>query len=109
MYLAKVNITTGESKQYRLPRRQRAWHYNISRDGSLFCGDGEGRSFEVGRSGKWIYLYRIRDGEIVTERLCDLSKHSYAIAPNAHITPDNKWVVFTADMHGIPQVYAVEI
>ena len=108
-YLGKANIVAGESTRYRIPLHCRSWHYNISRDGTLLCGDGEGRFFDIGPSGKWIYLYRIRDGKIVTERLCDMSRHSYTIAPNAHITPDNKWVVFTSDMHGLAQVYAVEI
>jgi oligogalacturonide lyase len=108
-YLAKVNITTGAVEQYRLPLYQRSWHYNVSRDGSILCGDGEGRFFEAGRSGKWIYLYKIRNGEIAVQKIFDMSEHSYAIAPNAHITPDNRRVVFTADMHGIPQIYAVEI
>lgn len=108
-YLAQADTTSGETTRYRLPLHHRSWHYNISRDGTLFCGDGDGRFFEIGPSGKWIYLYRIRDGKLVTEPLCDLSKHSYTIAPNAHIAPENDWVVFTSDMHGLPQVYAVEI
>ncbi|HQE83703.1 MAG TPA: oligogalacturonate lyase family protein [Candidatus Hydrogenedentes bacterium] len=108
-YLATANISSGETVKYRIPQHCRSWHYNVSRDGSLFCGDGEGRFFDIGPSGKWIYLYRIQDGKMKSECLCDMSKHSYSIAPNAHITPDNSWVVFTSDMHGLSQVYAVEI
>ncbi len=108
-YLAKTDVSSGETVKYRLPLHCRSWHYNISRDGSLLCGDGEGRFFSIGPSGRWIYLYSIQDGKMKIERLGDMSKHSYSIAPNTHITPDNNWVVFTSDMSGLSQVYAVEI
>lgn len=108
-YLAQTDIVSGETTRHRLRLHHRSWHYNVSRDGTLFCGDGEGRFFDVGPSGKWIYLYQVRDDMLVTEKLCDMSGHSYTIAPNAHISPDNRWVVFTSDMQGIPQVYAVEV
>jgi len=38
-----------------------------------------------------------------------MKRHSYRIAPNAHFTPDGKWVVFLSDMDGSPQIYAVEV
>ena len=49
------------------------------------------------------------------EKLADMSKHNYVtgrggVEPNAHITPDKKWVVFTGQFApGQRHVYAVDI
>jgi oligogalacturonide lyase len=108
-YLARTNIDTGESTLYPLKRSQISWHYNISRDGTLLCGDGDGRWFELARSAKWINLYVPKGSKLDVQRLCNMKRHRYRIAPNAHFTPDGKWVVFLSDMDGSPQIYAVEV
>jgi len=109
MYLACVDVATNETTRYRLRRPYSSWHYNVSPDGALLCGDGEGRYWELGRSSKWINLYRIDGKKLGTDRLCSMKDHSYTTAPNAHFTPDGRWVVFTSDMHGSAQVYAVSV
>jgi oligogalacturonide lyase len=108
-YLARTNIDTGDSTLYPLKRSQVCWHYNVSRDGKLLCGDGDGRFFELARSARWINLYVPEGGKLKVERLCSMKRNSYTIAPNAHFTPDGKWVVFLSDMDGSPQIYAVEV
>lgn len=107
-YLARTDITTGQTTQYTLHRHQRSWHYNIAPDGRILCGDGEGRYSKVSKRGRWITLYRPEGRKMRAERLCSMRSHSYTIAPNTHFTPDGKWVVFTSDQSGTPQVYAVE-
>jgi oligogalacturonide lyase len=112
-------------------------HYNISRDGKLFAGDGGGpgsvanqtplpqpKTLNPPGNGQWIYLFMPTDappesievgGESVkvrkfaVEKLVDLSKHDYRLEPNVTITPDNKWVVFRSNIHGATHVYAVEV
>lgn len=34
---------------------------------------------------------------------------SQKIEPNPHVSPDNRWVVFTATLDETPQVYAVDL
>jgi len=69
--------------------------------------------------GMWINLFRVQpDGTVIREKLVNMSKHNYVtgngpgqggIEPNVSITPDKKWVIFTGNMYGGNQVYAVEI
>jgi oligogalacturonide lyase len=136
-WLAGVNIETGERVRYPIARDQWSVHYNISRDGKLFAGDGggpgsvanqtplpEGRRLNPPGNGQWIYAFTpagelsetmqvggetVKIGKFNAERLVDLSKHNYSLEPNVTITPDNKWVVFRSNMHGATHTYAVEI
>ena len=136
-WLAGVNLETGERLRYPIAREHWSVHYNISRDGSLFAGDGGGpgsvanhtplperRKLDPPGNGQWIYLFkpvsepaetimvggdRLRIGKLAVERLVDLSNHDYELEPNVSITPDNEWVVFRSNMHGSPHVYAVQI
>ncbi|GIW95488.1 MAG: oligogalacturonide lyase [Pirellulaceae bacterium] len=135
-WLAGVNLETGERIWYPLAREHWSVHYNISRDGKLFAGDGGGpnsvanqtplpnpRRLDPPGNGQWIYLYVPHDepadtivvnqepvkiGKLQVIRLADLSRHNYELEPNVTITPDNKWVVFRSNMHGRSHVYAVE-
>jgi oligogalacturonide lyase len=135
-WLAAVNIETGERLRYPIAREHWSVHYNISRDGKLFAGDGggpgsvanqtplpNGRRLDPPGNGQWIYLFRpvegsgdtmnvggetVKIGKFAVEKLVDLSKHEYGLEPNVTITPDNKWVVFRSNMHGGTHVYAVE-
>ncbi|MBN2310659.1 MAG: hypothetical protein JXR94_16930 [Candidatus Hydrogenedentes bacterium] len=109
-YLAGADIATGEEVRYPLTRDQWSVHYNIAPDGGLFCGDGgDERSVAGASDGRWIYLFRPKDGAFEVERLCSLAGHDYHLEPNVHFTPDAKWVVFRSNMHGDGQVYAVEV
>jgi oligogalacturonide lyase len=108
-------------------------HYNVSRDGTLFAGDGGGpgsvanrtplpdpRPLDPPGNGQWIYAFTpaetttvadapVKIGKLSVSRLVDLSKHDYTLEPNVTITADNKWVVFRSNMHGRTHVYAVEV
>ena len=135
-WLAGYELETGARTWYHLDRQEWSVHYNVSPDGKLFAGDGGGpdsvanqapdhKSLDRPGNGQWIYLFRpelvdddglkqmapenTKVGILRTERLVDLSKHDYDLEPNAMFTPDGKWIVFRANMHGSPHVYAVEV
>ena len=136
-WLAGVNIGSGERIRYPIARQHWSVHYNISRDGKLFAGDGGGpgsvanltplpqrKPLDPPGNGQWIYLFTPTDapfgtieaggepfniGKLAVRKLVDLSKHDYQLEPNVSITPDNKWVVFRSNIHGPTHVYAVEV
>ena len=58
-WLAGYNVETGERTWYHLQRNEWSIHFNVTRDGKLFCGDG-GDEGQVAHApdGKWIYLFR---------------------------------------------------
>ena len=134
-WLAGVNLATGHRTWYHLERNEWSVHYNVSKDGTLFAGDGGGPSSVAAHSpdgvtldppgnGQWIYLFRpvmvkgssFRDkkdlidiGYFQSERLVNLAKHNYSLEPNVTFSPDMKWVVFRSNMLGPTHVFAVEI
>ncbi|HZN33467.1 MAG TPA: oligogalacturonate lyase family protein [Pirellulaceae bacterium] len=110
-WLAGIEVVTGKTTRYKLDRDRWSVHFNVSRDGKLFAGDGgDPGQVAFAVDGQWIYLYRPQaDGTLAWERLADLSKHNYRLEPNVTITPDSRWVVFRSNMHGPTHVYAVEI
>lgn len=124
-WLAGHNVETGERTAYHLARDEWSIHFNVSDDGSLFCGDG-GDPGQVAHAsdGRWIYLFRpeairnragidepsfIRPGVLRAERLVNMAKHDYRLEPNVSFTPDRKWVVFRSNMFGPTYVFAVEV
>jgi oligogalacturonide lyase len=69
-WLAGVNIETGERIRYPVAREHWSVHFNISRDGRLFAGDGGGpssvanltplperKTLNPPGNGQWIYLF----------------------------------------------------
>lgn len=109
-WLAGVDVATGEKTRYQIPRDEWSVHYNVSRDGKLFSGDGGGpRSVAAPGNGQWLYLFTPDGNKLKAEKLVDLSKHDYELEPNATFTPDGKWIVFRSNMHGPSHVYAVEV
>jgi len=109
-WLAGVELATGRKLRYQLERDQWSVHYNVSRDGKLFAGDGGGPQMVAkAKDGQWIYLFHPEKGALRWERLVNMSKHDYRLEPNVTFTPDGKWIVFRSNMHGASQVYAVEV
>ena len=124
-WVAGYNVETGARTWYHLQRNEWSIHFNVSRDGRLFCGDG-GDPGQVAHApnGQWIYLFHAdlipnRDGiaekDFVTpgvfhaEKLVNMAKHKYQLEPNVSFTPDQKWVVFRSNMFGPTYAFAVEI
>jgi oligogalacturonide lyase len=123
-WLAGYNVETGARTQYHLERDEWSIHFNVTKDGTLFCGDG-GDPGQVAhaKNGEWIYLFRpeltknrgiedknfINPGVLRSERLVNMSKHQYKLEPNVSFTPDQKWVVFRSNMFGPTYVFAAEV
>jgi oligogalacturonide lyase len=123
-WLAAYEVGTGRRTWYHLQRDEWSIHFNVSRDGKLFCGDG-GDPGQVARAlnGRWIYLFRpelipnrgiddpsfVQPGVLRAERLVNMSRHNYRLEPNVSFTPDQRWVVFRSNMFGDTYVFAVEI
>ncbi len=123
-WLAGFNVKTKERTQYHLQRNEWSIHFNVTADGSLFCGDG-GDPGQVARAtdGQWIYLFRpearknegltdasfVKTGVLRGEKLVNMAKHNYRLEPNVTFTPDQKWVVFRSNMFGPTYTFAVEV
>ncbi len=123
-WLAGYDVNTGREIAYHMERNEWSIHFNVSRDGSLFCGDG-GDPGQVAHApdGEWIYLFHpeilpgngidtpdfVEPGVFHAERLVKMSKHNYHLEPNVSFTPDMKWVVFRSNMFGPTYVFAVEV
>lgn len=110
-WLAGVDIATGKTTRYSVPREQWSVHYNIAPNGKLFAGDGGGpNSVAAPGNGQWIYLFTPqKDGKLQAEKLVNLARHNYQLEPNVTFTPDMKWLVFRSNLHGATHVYAVEV
>lgn len=117
--LTHLDLRTGVETRYvyRTPeslRGNRSIHYAIGPGARWAVGDG----FQG--DNPWLYLYRLdrrdpKTGAVPVERLCDFSPHydnpnAAYHEPNPHLTPDSRWVLFTAHLKGnANQVYAVEM
>jgi oligogalacturonide lyase len=123
-WLAGYDVETGARTRYHLERNEWSIHFNVTRDGKLFCGDG-GDKGQVAHApdGQWIYLFHpepaadrgtigrdlIAPGVLHAEKLVNMSKHQYKLEPNVSFTPDQKWVVFRSNMFGATYAFAVEV
>lgn len=126
-WVAGVNMSSGDRTWYHLQNNEWGVHFNVSPDGKLFSSDG-GDEKMVGHAqdGKWIYLLHpelledrtgdkintkglIKPGVFHSEKLVNMSRHDYALEPNAMFSPDMKWIIFRSNMSGMNQVYAVEL
>jgi len=127
-WLAGYEIATGKRTWYHLQRDEWSVHFNVSRDGTLFGGDGgDSEMVAHAKDGKWLNLFYpeiipdvagiknpnsdelIRTGFFRSERLVNMSKHNYQLEPNLSFTPDGKWIVFRSNMFGPTHVFAVEV
>jgi oligogalacturonide lyase len=121
-WLAGVNIETGARVRYPIERDHWSIHFNVSRDGKRFAGDGgDPGQVAFAKDGHWIYLFTPEagalkkgsdgwsEGTLKVERLVNMAGHNYKTEPNVTLTPDGKWVVFRSNMHGPTHVYAAEV
>ncbi len=123
-FLASINLANGERTWYHLDRNEWSIHFNVSKDATLFAGDG-GDSGQVAKApdGEWIYLFRpelikntglaskdfVNPGILHAEKLVNMKKHNYTLEPNVSFTPDQKMIIFRSNMFGPTYVFGVEI
>jgi oligogalacturonide lyase len=126
-WVAGCHVATGARTWYHLERNEWGVHFNVSPDGTRFSSDGgDGKMAAHADDGKWLYLFHpelisdksagnidtknlIQTGVFRSEKLVNLSRHDYALEPNAMFSPDQKWLIFRSNMSGANQVYAVEL
>jgi oligogalacturonide lyase len=113
-WIAGVDIATGKETRYNVDRDAWSVHYNVSRDNTLFMGDGgDETQVAFAKDGMWINLFTVLPGDrLRREKLVNMSKHNYVtgrggVEPNGSITPDKRWVIFTGNFDGERHVYAV--
>jgi oligogalacturonide lyase len=123
-FLAGYNLQTGKRTAYHMQRNDWSIHFNLTRDESLFTGDG-GDRWQVAHAtdGKWIELFHPRmlkadginrpgfwtPGVFDPERLVNMAGHNYRLEPNVRFSPDRKLIFFTSNMFGASYVFAVEV
>ena len=109
-FVSGTDVTTGKEKKYSLTRDEWSIHFNLSKDQTMFCGDG-GNETQVARAkdGRWIYLFKPVGDKFLSEKLVNMKHHNYSLEPNVHFSPDGKWVIFRANFEGASQVYAVQL
>ena len=126
-WVAGYEVVDGKRTWYHLQRNEWGVHFNVSPDGKLFSSDGgDDKMVAHAPDGKWLNLFHpelildksadtinstnlIQAGAFHSERLVNMSKHDYALEPNAMFSPDMKWLIFRSNMSGANQCYAVEL
>jgi oligogalacturonide lyase len=110
-FLAGTEPGSGRETQYAIARDQWSVHFNISRDGKHFAGDGGAANMVAhAENGKWIWLFTPQaNGQLEAERLVNMAKHDYGLEPNVNFSPDGQWIIFRGNFDGSRQVYAVEV
>lgn len=121
-FLAGYDVSSGQRTWYSFKNNAASIHHNSSPDGKLFCGDGN-------QGDPWIVLCRpvsipdrntlgtnlIKGGYLDVERLVNMSKtaihgaQNYRLEPNPMFTPDQKYVIFRANIFGPDYAFAVEV
>src|SRR5205809_7576419 len=89
-WLAGVNLETGAKIRYPIERDQWSVHYNVSRDGKLFAGDGgDPGQVAFAKDGQWIYAFTPEKDALIAgkggwaqgtskaEKLVNMAKHRY--------------------------------
>ena len=124
-WLASLDLKDGAKTWYHMDRNEWSIHFNVSKDKSMFTGDG-GDPGQVAKApnGEWLYLFHpemprqtdgINDKSIVqprifhAEKLVNMSKHNYTLEPNVSFTPDQKMIIFRSNMFGPTYVFGVEV
>ena len=108
--LSSLDVSTGKVSQYIVPPGFYGIHQTFAPDGTFLISDGSGKE----NRGVNKYISRLTlptDGtnRLRGEHLVTLQNHDYAVEPNPHVSPDGRWVTFTATLHGTPQAYGVEL
>jgi len=109
-FLSRMDVETGKVMQYVIPPSFLGIHQAFSPDGTFLISDGIGKD----KTGPNKYISKLTlpaDGSnvIAGEHLVTMQDNDYAVEPNPHVSPDSRWVTFTATLHGTAQAYAVEL
>ena len=112
-FLSSMDVATGKVTQYTVPVGFKGIHETFSPDGTFLIADGTAPKGDTG-PGPNKFLSKLTlpaDGskELKGEHLVTLNANDYAVEPNPHVSPDNRWIIFTATLHGTAQAYAVEL
>jgi oligogalacturonide lyase len=125
-FIAGYDVRTGKRFAYKTNHNDGSIHVNVTKDLSLFAGDGSfGSKAPGGQDCSWIMVFYPKllkgdalavnepdfwqPGTLRTERLVNMEHHNYHEEPNVRFTPDNKMVIFTGNMFGPSYVFGVEI
>ena len=109
-FLTSLDVATGKTTQYTIPNGFGGIHATFAPDGTFLVADGGGS----GATGPGKYISKLTfptDGSHLFkgEHVVTMQANDYSIEPNPHVSPDNRWVIFTATLNGTPQAYAVEL
>jgi len=123
-FLASMDLKDDNNTWYHMDRNEWSIHFNVSKDHTLFAGDG-GDPGQVAKApdGEWLYLFHpelikqtgitskdfVNPGVLHAEKLVNMSKHNYALEPNVSFTPDQKMLIFRSNMFGPTYVFGVEL
>ncbi len=109
-WLARYNVKSGKMEKFSLTKKEWSVHFNVSPNGKIMSGDGGGpNSVAKGDNGQFMYMFKPKNGKLISEKLVNLANHDYSLEPNGTFTPDGKWLVFRSNMLGPTHIYAVEI
>jgi oligogalacturonide lyase len=107
-FLEGKNIKDGQITRYPITKVFDSLHYTQSCDGKYFVCDGHAIKGHPEQQAMFILVPE--KGELRAIKLCSMARNDYKAAePNPHLTPDQKWVTFTATFSGQPQAYAIEM
>jgi oligogalacturonide lyase len=107
-FLEGRSVADGTITRYPIKAPFGSIHYTQSPDGKFFVCDGSTNKAHPEQQAMFILVPD--HGELRPIKLCSMERNDYKAAePNPHVTPDQRWVVFTATFFGTPQAYALEL
>ncbi|MEZ0218213.1 MAG: oligogalacturonate lyase family protein [Rariglobus sp.] len=107
-FLEGKHLATGAITRYPIKPEIASIHYVQSPDGKFFVADGH--TIKDHPEQQAMFILVPDKGELRAIKLCSMARNDYKAAePNPHLTPDQRWVIFTATFSGVPQAYAVEM
>ena len=102
-FLTGQDLATGRLTQFPVPADGRSIHYTWSPDGTFFIGDGIAPKGVNTGPDKYLSMLVPDGNRLRVTKLCSLQANDYAVEPNPHVSPDGRWVIFTATLFGTPQ------
>lgn len=107
-FLEGKDVTTGKIARHPITPAFASIHYTNSPDGKFFVCDGGANKADPKQQA--MYILVPEGNKLHPIKLCSMALNDYKAAePNPHLTPDQRWVTFTATFSGTPQAYAVEM